>query len=73
MFSVKKDCFAYKKGRCSALKQIYCGKSECSFYKTKDELHKGMRENNSRLTSLGADIQVYIAETYYNGDIPWLR
>lgn len=37
MFEVKKDCFAYNdiKNNCNALKELYCVKENCKFYKTK--------------------------------------
>jgi uncharacterized membrane protein len=35
----KKDCFAYQEkdgeGDCAALRQLYCEKEKCSFYKPK--------------------------------------
>lgn len=31
---VKKDCFAYRKARCSVLTEMVCRYGECSFYKT---------------------------------------
>lgn len=40
---IKKDCFAYRDskkknvpfGTCNALKELYCRKEECAFYKPK--------------------------------------
>lgn len=37
---IKKDCFAYREGvadayACSALKELYCAKEKCKFYKSK--------------------------------------
>ncbi len=34
---VKTDCFAYAKGECKALKELYCRTGECNFYKPKGE------------------------------------
>lgn len=37
---VKSDCFAYKEtqtgGKCTALKELYCKKEQCGFYKKKE-------------------------------------
>lgn len=37
---VKGDCFAYKKtqagGKCTALKELYCKKEQCGFYKKRE-------------------------------------
>lgn len=36
---IKEDCFAYMNGNCHALKELYCKKEECVFYKiNKDKL-----------------------------------
>lgn len=38
---IKKDCFAYKdtngRGKCAALKELYCEKEHCAFYKVRRE------------------------------------
>lgn len=34
--SIKKDCFAYSKHKCSALNRLYCEKETCPFYKAKE-------------------------------------
>lgn len=34
---IKYDCFAYEKGRCTALRQLCCDRQNCSFYKTKEQ------------------------------------
>ena len=34
---VKTDCFAYEKGECKALKELYCRTEKCKFYKPKGE------------------------------------
>lgn len=34
---VKTDCFAYAKGECKALKELYCRTEKCKFYKPKGE------------------------------------
>lgn len=39
---IKKDCYAYnqKKNDCNVLKELYCRKEECSFYKSNKELNR---------------------------------
>ena len=37
---IKTDCFAYRPERmcpCIALRELYCEKEHCSFYKTKEQ------------------------------------
>lgn len=34
---VKTDCFAYAKGECKALNELYCKTEKCNFFKTKEE------------------------------------
>ena len=36
--TIRTDCFAYKKGNCTALDKLYCTKEKCTFYKTSKEL-----------------------------------
>ena len=44
MAGVKKDCFAYNEKlvnrSCTALRELYCAKEECKFYKTKEQYQK---------------------------------
>ena len=35
---MKTDCFAYKMGKCTVLTENVCSKTECSFYKTPEQL-----------------------------------
>ena len=47
--TVKTDCFAYKKGNCTALNDLYCAKEKCSFYKThKEFLEKQLQLNGQK-------------------------
>ena len=45
MFEIKKDCFSYdkSKNKCKSLNDLYCGKSVCEFYKTKEQIVKERR------------------------------
>jgi hypothetical protein len=46
MFEVKNDCFGYDKTKkkCKMLKDLYCSKSVCEFYKTKEQITKERRK-----------------------------
>lgn len=47
MAAVKEDCFAYAKASkcsCNALRQLYCEKEECGFYKTKEQHEKDTKK-----------------------------
>lgn len=37
---IKKDCFAYRLGRCSILTEMICRRESCSFYKTKEQMEQ---------------------------------
>jgi hypothetical protein len=37
---VKTDCFAYAKGECKALKELYCKTEKCNFFKTKEQFER---------------------------------
>ena len=47
MAEVKTDCFAYdcslKNRQCKALRELYCAKKNCKFYKTKEQYLKELR------------------------------
>ena len=49
MAEIKKDCFAYSKlsNRCMALKELYCRKKECGFYKKSGSLCNGCKNKGS--------------------------
>lgn len=40
---IKKDCFAYRLGRCSILTEMVCKRDTCSFFKTKEEMEEDSR------------------------------
>ena len=37
---IKEDCFGYRDGKCTALKNLYCSMEKCKFYKTKEQVKK---------------------------------
>lgn len=45
---IKKDCFAYDKIKripeCRALKDLYCAKGKCAFYKTEEQHNKDRKK-----------------------------
>ncbi|MBE7036006.1 MAG: hypothetical protein E7403_01780 [Ruminococcaceae bacterium] len=41
---IKKDCFAYRLGRCSVLTEMVCRRENCSFYKTKEQMEQDRRQ-----------------------------
>lgn len=49
-FKVKEDCFGYnsKTKKCTALISTYCKKTNCNFYKTKEENARQKAEAESR-------------------------
>lgn len=51
---IKEDCFAYikSKNKCSALKELYCGNKECSFYRNKKDI---------KMSDIERDIRNYIS------------
>lgn len=50
---IKTDCFAYEQkgyiGNCKALKDLYCAKGKCAFYKTKEQYNKDREKAEQRL------------------------
>ncbi|MEG2149547.1 MAG: hypothetical protein RRY24_09005 [Clostridiales bacterium] len=37
---IKENCFAYKKNRCTVLKETYCERENCSFFKTPNKFQR---------------------------------
>ena len=70
---MNKNCFAYKNGRCKTLKIMKCANNTCSFFKTEGEHLEGINGAYNRINSLDKTIQKNIADTYYDGKMPWLR
>ncbi|MFZ5975230.1 MAG: hypothetical protein ACOYU3_07460 [Bacillota bacterium] len=69
-----KTCFAYsEKAVCTVLTAKRCQGCECSFFKTPEKAEESRKRANRRLASLDATTQAHIAETYYNGKMPWLK
>jgi len=43
----------------------------CGFHKTRKAVKASLRVANARLASLSHDEQLYIADKYYGGKMPW--
>ena len=67
-------CFALKKnGECRALNSHRnCGEL-CVFFKTTEQQNEGIRRAYLRLSTLPTEQQLYIADTYYKGSMPWRK
>ena len=70
---MNKNCFANKNNRCKILNDIQCANNSCSFFKTEEEQEESINRANTRIASLDKAIQKSIADTYYNGKMPWLE
>jgi hypothetical protein len=62
-----RDCFAHRRGSCTALKVKKC--EGCSFYKTKEQFELDQQRSMKRILSLGAEQREYIINTYYKGQL----
>lgn len=70
---MKIACFANKNGKCKALTSCLCKKSECPFYKTKQQLKDEKLKVANRLSSLDRLTQKCIADTYRGGNTDWFE
>lgn len=60
-----RDCFAYRRGSCTALKVKKC--VGCNFYKTKEQFRRDQQRAMERILSLDAEQREHIINTYYKG------
>ena len=65
-------CFAKKMGKCGALETGCPGYENCPFYRTREQVDESRRRAFARIAGLSLPEQVYIADTYYQGKMPWL-
>lgn len=70
---MNKNCFANKNNRCKILNDIQCANNSCSFFKTEEEQEESINRANARIALLDKAIQKSIADTYYNGKMPWIE
>ena len=66
-------CFALRKKMvCAALSQEHCdGYESCPFYKPTWVQEEEVIKAEERLSKLPFDQQQWIANKYYNGEMPW--
>ncbi|QNO16564.1 hypothetical protein HYG86_00435 [Alkalicella caledoniensis] len=64
---MEKECFAYKNGRCKALKVKKCEGTSCGFFKTKAQILEDQERVFKRIKSLDPATQRNIMEIYYGG------
>jgi hypothetical protein len=46
---IKTDCFAYKNKKCKILKELFCSKEKCAFYKTQNQYELDRLKAEERL------------------------
>ena len=67
------ECFANRNGtECKIMRNERC-EGVCAFHKTGKELKRSQSEAFARLAGLSPEHQLYIAEKYYSGKMPWQR
>jgi hypothetical protein len=66
-------CFAMRRsGRCEALNVEHCKTyATCVFFKPIWKARKDLARANRRLCALPRDTQMYIADKYHEGKMPW--
>jgi hypothetical protein len=67
------ECFALRKGRCTALNVKKCEGSSCSFYKTEEQYKEGREKAIKRINSLDQVTKGHILETYYGGKLEVIK
>lgn len=61
-----------KRNGCKKLTVDKCIGESCSFKQTKEQTDSSQRKSFERLASLSRENQIYIAEKYYGGKMPWI-
>lgn len=61
-----------KRNGCKKLTVDKCIGESCSFKQTKEQADSSQRKSFERLASLSRENQIYIAEKYYGGKMPWI-
>ena len=69
---MNEKCFALQRnGECRALDRDRRGPCPCVFYKPVWKHKKEQRLAHQKLTALSVEKQMYIADKYYAGCMPW--
>ena len=69
----EKNCFAYKFGKCKALKVRKCEGVSCGFFKTKSQVDEDQKRVFRRIKSLDEASRRHIMELYYKGKMSLLN
>ena len=67
-----KECFAYKNGRCKALKVQQCEGVSCGFFKTTMQVTKAQQDVFSRIKAMDDISRKHIMDLYYGGKMSLL-
>ena len=68
------DCIFFKKPcYCRALIAGVCTSAQCGFHKTAEERATSIALAYERMRSRSYDDQVYFAQKYYHGLMPWME
>lgn len=71
---LKDMCINRTRGnRCSKLIIKSCPGDKCTFMKTTKEQESSCKYSFERLRTLSRDTQLYIADKYYGGSMPWKK
>ncbi len=62
-------CNIFAKDKCKILKVKNC--TGCAFFRTRGQSEKSLKAASARLASLENSQQLYIADKYYGGKMPW--
>lgn len=66
----REKCFMWNRDKCGAVEDgVVC--RNCPFYKTRKEQAASLAKAHERLRGLPMKTQVYYAELYYGGEMPW--
>lgn len=60
-----------RKNKCKKLIVDICLGDKCSFRQTENQEKESRKVVFKRLATLDRDLQLYIADKYYGGDMPW--
>lgn len=62
-----------RKNKCKRLVVDICLGDACHFKQTSKQQEEAQRSVFKRLSSLDGQLQLYIADKYYNGSMPWQK
>lgn len=70
---MEKKCFAYKNGKCKALRVKKCEGESCCFFKTKTQAEEDQKKVFRRINSLDPATKRNIMDLYYGGKMSLLN